>query len=83
ILPLLTVTIWVMYSLARVIYAIRQDGLLPQVLSKIDEMRHTPKNANHVAGLLAMVLAGIVPLEMWAELTNIVTIFYLMFHALG
>ena len=72
-----------MYSLARVIYAISKDGLLPQFMSKIDEKRHTPKNATYVAGFLAMVFAGIVPMEMLAELTNIVTLFYLMFLALG
>ena len=52
-------------------------------MSKIDEKRHTPKNATYVAGFLAMVFAGIVPMEMLAELTNIVTLFYLMFLALG
>ena len=83
ILTLLTVTIAMMYSLARVIYAISKDGLLPQFMSKIDEKRHTPKNATYVAGFLAMVFAGIVPMEMLAELTNIVTLFYLMFLALG
>ena len=35
----------------------------------------TPKNATYVAGFLAMVFAGIVPMEMLAELTNIVTLF--------
>ncbi len=49
-LTLLTVTIAMMYSLARVIYAISKDGLLPQFMSKIDEKRHTPKNATYVAG---------------------------------
>ena len=83
ILTLLTVTIAMMYSLARVIYAISKDGLLPQFMSKIDEKRHTPKNATYVAGFLAMVFAGVVPMEMLAELTNIVTLFYLMFLALG
>ena len=83
ILTLLTVTIAMMYSLARVIYAISKDGLLPQFMSKIDEKRHTPKNATYVAGFLSFVFAGIVPMEMLAELTNIVTLFYLMFLALG
>ena len=40
ILTLLRVTIAMMYSLARVIYAISKDGLLPQFMSKIDE-KHT------------------------------------------
>ncbi|MGH2155898.1 amino acid permease, partial [Enterococcus faecalis] len=78
-----TVTIAMMYSLARVIYAISKDALLPQFMSKIDEKRHTPKNATYVAAFLAMVFAGIVPMEMLAELRNIVTLFYLIILALG
>ena len=41
---------------------------------------HT-KNATYVAGFLAMVL--LVLFNVLAELTNIVTLFYLMFLALG
>ena len=67
ILTLLTVTT-MMYSLARVIYAISKDGLLPQFMSKIDEKRHTPKNATYVAGFLAMVLLGLFQWRCWLNL---------------
>ncbi|MBP2098705.1 amino acid permease [Enterococcus rivorum] len=83
ILTLLTVTISMMYSLARVIYAISKDGLLPKFMSKIDEKRRTPKNATYVAGLCAMIFAGLVPMELLAELTNIVSLMYLMMMAVG
>lgn len=83
ILTLLTVTISMMYSLARIVYAISKDGLLPKFMSKIDEKHRTPKNATYVAGLFAMVFAGVVPMEMLAELTNIVSLLYLIIMALG
>ncbi|MGK0552817.1 amino acid permease [Enterococcus faecalis] len=83
ILTLLTVTISMMYSLARVIYAISKDGLLPQLMSKIDPKTRTPKNATYVAGACSMIFAGLVPMEILAELTNIVTLMYLIVMALG
>ena len=83
ILTLLTVTIAMMYSLARIIYAISKDGLLPKFLSKIDEKRRTPKNATYVAGAATMIFAGIFPLSLLAELTNIVTLMYLIVMGFG
>lgn len=83
ILTLLTVSISMMYSLARIIYAISKDGLLPKFMSKIDEKNRTPKNATYVAGVCTMIFAGLVPMELLAELTNIVTLMYLIVMALG
>lgn len=83
ILTLLTVTISMMYSLARIIYAVSKDGLLPKFMSTIDAKQRTPKNATYVAGLCTMIFAGLVPMELLAELTNIVSLMYLMMMALG
>lgn len=83
ILTLLTVMIAMMYSLARIIYAISKDGLLPKFMSKIDEKKRTPKNATYVAGICTMIFAGLVPMELLAELTNIVTLMYLIVMAIG
>lgn len=83
ILTLLTVIIAMMYSLARIIYAISKDGLLPKFMSKIDEKKRTPKNATYVAGICTMIFAGLVPMELLAELTNIVTLMYLIVMAIG
>lgn len=83
ILTLLTVTISMMYSLARLLYAISKDGLLPQPLTKIDPKNKTPKVATYVAGLLGMFFAGIFPLNILAELTNIVALTYLILMAVG
>ncbi|MGC6767319.1 amino acid permease [Enterococcus sp. LJL128] len=83
ILTLLTVTIAMMYSLARIVYAISKDGLLPKFMGKIDKKHHTPKNATYVSGAAAMLFAGFFPLSLLAELTNIVTLMYLIFMGLG
>ncbi|WP_122645773.1 amino acid permease [Enterococcus mediterraneensis] len=83
ILTLLTVTISMMYSLARLLYAISKDGLLPKFMQKIDPKHRTPKNATMVAGVIALVFAAAFPLQMLAELTNIVALAYLIMVSLG
>ncbi|MGM0125254.1 amino acid permease [Enterococcus sp. AZ194] len=83
ILTLLTVTISMMYSLARVLYAISKDGLLPKFMSHLDEKRRTPKNATYVAGVVAIIFAGIFPLNLLAEFTNIVALMHLILVSLG
>ncbi|QQP69689.1 amino acid permease [Carnobacterium sp. CS13] len=83
ILTLLTVLISMTYGLARLIYAISRDGLLPEKLSEVDEKSHSPKNATATAGVISAVLAGFVPLERLAELTNIVTLMVFIIIAAG
>lgn len=83
ILTLLTVTISMLYSLARLIYAISKDGLLPSFLQKIDEKRRTPKNATYVAGGIAGFFAAAFPLTILAELTNISALACLVMMSLG
>lgn len=83
ILTLLTVTISMMYSLARVLYAISKDGLLPKFMSDIDKKHQTPRKATYVAGGLGMIFAGFFPLGMLAELTNIAALLYLIMVCLG
>ncbi|SFH69476.1 APC family permease [Pisciglobus halotolerans] len=83
ILTLLTVLISMLYGLGRLLFAISRDGLLPQSLSEIDEKNHTPKKATILAGIVTTVLAGVVPLDRLAELTNIVTLMVFVIIAAG
>lgn len=83
ILTLLSVTISMLYSLARLLFAISKDGLLPQFLGVLDKKNRTPKNATYIAGGLAMFFAAVFPLDVLAELTNIAGLSYLLFMAMG
>lgn len=83
ILTLLTVTISMMYSLARLLYAISKDGLLPKFMQEIDPKHRTPKKATWVAGAFALFFAAAFPLQILAELTNIVALSYLALMGLG
>ncbi|MHC5247594.1 amino acid permease [Enterococcus sp. LJL90] len=83
ILTLLSVTIAMMYSLARLLFAISKDGLLPKKMGLIDSKHRTPKNATIAAGVVAMFFAGIFPLSILAELTNIAALSHLLLMAFG
>lgn len=82
-LTLLTVTISMLFALARLLYAISKDGLLPGFMGKVDAKTRAPKNATFVAGAIALVFAAAFPLQILAELTNIVALAYLILMAVG
>lgn len=83
ILTLLTVTISMLYSLVRLVYAISQDGLLPAFLQKIDKKHRTPVRATFVTGAIALFFAAAFPLDLLAELTNITALACLILMSLG
>ncbi|VYT90703.1 putative amino acid permease YhdG [Enterococcus casseliflavus] len=83
ILTLLTVTIAMMYSLARLLYAISKDGLLPKTMQAIDPKHQTPKKATYIAGVFAFFFAAAFPLNILAELTNIAALSYMILMSLG
>lgn len=83
ILTLLTVTISMMYSLARLLFAVSKDGLLPKFMTEIDQKHRTPKKVTYAAGVAAVFFAGFFPLNVLAELTNIMALAYLMLVSLG
>ena len=83
IFTLLTVTISMLYSLVRLIYAISKDGLLPKFLSKVDKKHRTPVTATYVTGAIALFFAAAFPLNILAELTNITALACLIMMSLG
>ncbi|MCI1903591.1 MAG: amino acid permease [Enterococcaceae bacterium] len=83
IMTLLTVCISMMYSLSRMVYALAKDGLLPQSLARLDPKRHNPKRATWILGVLTMIFAGIFPLQVLAEITNLSALVYLFMMAVG
>lgn len=83
IVTLLTVSISMLYSLARLVYAISKDGLLPVRLAKIDAKKHTPQNATFLCGAVALVFAAAFSITILAELTNITALACLIMMSLG
>jgi APA family basic amino acid/polyamine antiporter len=58
----------------RIFYSMSKDGLLPPVFSKIHPRFKTPYVSTLVTGFVALVLAGILPINILGELVSIGTL---------
>ncbi|MGT2637952.1 amino acid permease [Streptococcus ratti] len=83
ILTLITVCISMTYALARTVYSISRDGLLPQKFSVVTKRSKVPKNATLLVGFASMICAGVFPLSSIAEFLNICTLAYLIMLAVA
>ena len=59
---------------ARVLYAVSRDGLLPNPMSKIHPKFKTPYVATVIIGLFTALGAGLLPINLLAEMCNIGTL---------
>ncbi|KHD43973.1 APC family permease [Streptococcus hongkongensis] len=83
VLTLITVCISMTFALARIVYSISRDGLLPKSLHKITSKNFVPKNATLLVGILSMICAGLFPLASLAEFVNICTLAYLIIMSIA
>lgn len=58
----------------RVFYAMSNDGLLPKVFSKVHHRFKTPYVSSIVTGIVAIILAGVIPIDKLSELVSIGTL---------
>ncbi|UQZ37071.1 amino acid permease [Paenibacillus sp. PK3_47] len=78
-----TVLLVLLFGQTRLLFAISRDGLLPEVLSKVNAKTHTPVRSTWVVGGIIAVLTGFVPLDRLADLTSIGTLFAFLVVSLG
>ncbi|NSC20494.1 amino acid permease [Streptomyces albus subsp. chlorinus] len=71
IIGILTVMFTFMLGVTRVWFAMSRDGLLPKWFAKTDPVRHVPTRVTWIAGVASAVIAGFLPIEEAAEMTNI------------
>jgi basic amino acid/polyamine antiporter, APA family len=71
ILGILTVLFAFLLGASRVGYAMSRDGLLPGWFAKTHPVHKVPTRATWILGIVAAVLAGFLPIEDVADLTNI------------
>jgi APA family basic amino acid/polyamine antiporter len=62
------------YAITRILFAISRDGLLPPFFSHISPKTKSPIRVIILCGVLMCGLAGFLPLNRLAELTNIGTL---------
>jgi APA family basic amino acid/polyamine antiporter len=70
IVGILTVLFSFMLGASRIWYAISRDGLLPKWFS-VTNRHHVPHRPTWIIGVVAALMAGLIPIEAAAELTNI------------
>ncbi len=72
---LTSVLLVMMLGSARVLMAMSRDGLLPPFFSTIHPTFKTPWKGTIVVGLFVALMAGLLPLDVLLEMTNIGTLF--------
>lgn len=58
----------------RIFYSMSKDGLLPPVFSKIHSRFKTPYVSTLITGFIALILAGVLPINILGELVSIGTL---------
>lgn len=71
---LTTVMLVLYYGLTRIILSMSADGLLPKFFSVVDKKTRTPVKNTVLCGVVMSVMAGLLPLDILAELVNIGTL---------
>ncbi|MFJ4653574.1 amino acid permease [Nocardia sp. NPDC088792] len=71
IVGIATVVLTFMLGVTRVWYAMSRDGLLPAWFAKTHPVRKVPTRVTWIVGIGSAVLAGLLPINTVAELTNI------------
>jgi APA family basic amino acid/polyamine antiporter len=68
---------------SRIFYAISRDGLLPPIFSRVHPRFLTPSAPTVLTGIAVAVTAGLLPIQIIAELTNIGTLFAFVLVCIG
>jgi basic amino acid/polyamine antiporter, APA family len=71
VISILTVMLTFLLGVTRVWFSMSRDGLLPKWFAQTDAKRGVPQRVTWIAGIAAAVLAGVLPIRLVADLTNI------------
>ncbi len=78
-----TVLLVMMYGQTRIVFAMSRDGFLPAWISTLHPKYGTPYMVTAVTAGAAALVAGLVPIQVLAELVNIGTLFAFILSAIG
>ena len=61
-------------GMSRIFFSMAEDGLLPQIFSRVHATYRTPKNTIFVTGVLAALIGGLLPVDVLGEMVSIGTL---------
>ncbi len=71
---LTTVLLVLLYGQSRIFFSMSRDGLLPGLFARVHPRFRTPYLSSLLVGIVVALVAGLTPIEVVAELTNIGTL---------
>jgi APA family basic amino acid/polyamine antiporter len=71
---LTTVLVVLLFGQSRIFFSMARDGLLPKFFSRIHPRFRTPYLSSLLVGIVVAFVAGLTPIDVVAELTNIGTL---------
>lgn len=83
IIALASVLLIQLLSQTRVFFAIGNDGLIPKSFSRVNPKTQTPLFATIITSLVIIIVSGIFPINILAELVSIATLFLFAIVCLG
>jgi APA family basic amino acid/polyamine antiporter len=78
-----SVILVMMLGQPRIFYSMSKDGLLPPVFSKVHSKFKTPYVSQIITGFVALILAGILPINILGELVSIGTLLAFVIVCIG
>ena len=74
VISIFSVTLVTIYGQTRILFAISRDGMLPEILHKVNPRTLTPVYNTVIVAVLIALLAGLIPISFLAEMTSIGTL---------
>jgi APA family basic amino acid/polyamine antiporter len=74
IIGLASAMLFILYGQARVFYAMAKDRLVPDAFGKVSPIRRIPLFGTWFVGVLAALMAGMLPIQLLGELVSIGTL---------
>ncbi|MDD7936278.1 APC family permease [Actinomycetospora straminea] len=74
VISIFSVTLVTMYAQTRILFSMSRDGMLPPLLSRVNPRTLTPVPTTVLVGVGVALLAGLVPLDVLADLVSVGTL---------
>jgi APA family basic amino acid/polyamine antiporter len=83
IVSIFSVTLVVIYGQTRILFAMGRDGMLPDIFHRVNPRTLTPIHTTVIVAVVVGLLAGLLPIELLAELTSIGTLAAFLVVSIG